>query len=147
MAIRDGEYMVEASLRRDSDMRIRTNAIVIMFWFLLLVVVNGVWWRRFRPEAEVVRTRWFAILFFGIPYVLMIGLIVLSVRGVLNDWAIVAIQMVVLRTLAEAIPLHTGILLGMTVVVGAACLFVLGKLYAKAEVPTPRSGKHLLSEY
>jgi hypothetical protein len=132
-AVARGEYKPEASLHKDSDLRMRTNAVIIILWFVVFAVVNAVWWMRYRPEAEVVRTRWFAILFFALPYVWLFGSIALSARGMINDWAIVAFQMITLRSVAEAIPLSTGLLWALT--------------YAKAEAPAPQSGKHLLSEY
>jgi hypothetical protein len=145
--VRKGEYTVEASLRRGSDLRVRTNAVILMIWFVMFVVVNAVWWRRYRSESEVVRTRWFAILFFGAPYAVVFGLTVLSARGLINDWAIVAAQLVALRSVAEAIRLDTGLLWTVTAVVGAVCLILLARLYARAEAPTERSGKRFLSEY
>jgi hypothetical protein len=146
-ALKEGKYTVAASLRKDSDLRIRTNAVIIMLWFVVFVVVNTIWWKRYQPEADIVRTRWFAILFFGIPYTLLFGIAVLTAKGILNDWAILAFQMIALRALAEAIPLSTGMLWALTVVVAVTSIIVLGKRYDKAEAPTQRSGKHLLSEY
>jgi hypothetical protein len=146
-AVARGEYTVASSLRRDSDLRIRTNAVILMMWFVMFVLVNAVWWRRYGPEADFVRARWFAILFFGIPYAFLIGSAVLTARGMLNDWAILAFQMVVLRSVAEVIPVGTGLLWVLTVAVGIACAIVLGRRYAGAEAPAQQSGKHLLSEY
>ena len=146
-ALTKGEYEPEASLRKDSDLRMRTNAVIIMLWFVMFVVVNAVWWMRYKPEADFVRTRWFAILFFGLPYVVLIGSAVLAARGILNDWAIVAFQMIALRSAAAAIPLSTDVLWALTAVVAVACIVILGKRYAKAEAQTLRSGKHMLSEY
>jgi hypothetical protein len=146
-ALQKGEYTVAASLRKDSDVRMRTNAVIIMLWFIMFLLVNAIWWKRYQPEANFVGTRWFAILFFGIPYVLLIGVAVLSAKGIVNDWALVALQMIALRWVAEAIPLNTGLLWTLTVAVALASVIVLGRRYAKAEAPTQRSGKHLLSEY
>jgi len=146
-AIDRGEYTVESSLRKGSELRSRTQAIIIMIFAVLFVVVNAVWWTRYRPGADIAKTRWFAILFFGIPYALLILLIVTSVRGVVNDWSILAFQMVTLRSISDAIPLGTGLLWVATGAVCVACLVFLQRRYAKAEAPTQRSGKSLLSEY
>jgi hypothetical protein len=146
-AVHEGKYTIVASLRKDSDVRIRTNAVIFTLFFPLFLLVNAVWWKRYRGEANVAGTRWFAILFFAVPYVWFILTAVLSANGILNDWALVALQMIVLRWLAEAIPLGTGLLWTATVVIGAASVFVLGRRYAKAEAPASREGKNLLSEY
>jgi hypothetical protein len=145
--IQRGEYKVPASLRKDSDLRIRTNAVMIMLWFIFFFIVNAVWWKRYQAEAEVKRTRWFAILFFGIPFAVMIGMEILTAKGMLNYRAIIALEMIAFRSVAEAIPLSTALLWTLTVAVAVACVVLLAKQYAKAEAPTPRSGKHLLSEY
>jgi hypothetical protein len=142
-----GTFPVPASLRKYSDLRTRTNAVIIMLWWIVFAALNLYWWRRYGPKAEIKQTRWFAILFFGIQFGSMIGLVVLDAKGIINDWSLRAFEMVALRSISEAIPLGTGSLYVMTAVVVAVCLVLLAKQFNKVEVPTQRSGKHLLSEY
>jgi hypothetical protein len=142
-----GECDVTASLRKHSELRIRTNAVIVMLWILVFVLVNSIWWKRYRSEADPAATRWFAILIFGIPIAFTLLVAVLATRGIVTDWAIVAFQMVVLSSIAEAIPLPTAALWGVTVLVAIMSIVFLGRQYARAEAPAPGAGKHLLSEY
>lgn len=146
-SLESGNCEVPASVRKHSGLRIRTNAVIVMLWILVFTLVNSIWWKRYRSEADPARTRWFAILFFGIPIAFLLLVPILSSRGIVNDWAIMAFQMVVLRTIAEAIPLSTAMMWGMTVLVAMMSLFFLGRQYSRAEAPAPGAGKHLLSEY
>jgi hypothetical protein len=142
-----GTCPVPASLRKYSDLRTRTNAVIVMLWSIVFAAVNLFWWRRYGPEAEIKKTRWFAILFFGIQFASMIGLVVLDAKGIINDWAILAFEMIALRSISESIPLGTGLLWVLTAVVVAVCLVLMARQFDKVEAPTQRSGKHLLSEY
>ena len=144
---RDGKYTVESSLFRDSDLRSRTQAVVFMGWAILFALLNGVWWRRFGPAADILRTRWFAILFFTLPFVFLFGLLVLDAKGVVSSDAALAFTMVGLRSVAEAIPLGTAGLWTMTAIVGLVSLWYVQRCYVKAEAPVHCGEKHLLSEY
>ncbi len=146
-SLESGECDVTASVRKHSGLRIRTNAVIVTFWILVFTLVNSIWWKRYRSEADPARTRWFAILFFGIPIAFLLLVPILSSRGIVNDWAIMAFQMVVLRTIAEAIPLSTAMMWGATVLVAIMSIVFLGRQYSRAEAPAPGAGKHLLSEY
>jgi len=146
-SLKTGECDVTASLGKHSDLRIRTNAVIITLWILLFVLVNSIWWKRYRPEADLAATRWFAIVFFGVPIAFLLLVPTLEARGIVDHSTILAYQMVVLRTIAEAIPLSTAALWGVTVLVAIMSIVFLGRQYARAEAPAPGAGKHLLSEY
>jgi len=144
---KDEKYTIETSLFQKSELRLRTQAMIFTGWEILFALLVGVWWRRFRPAADILRTRWFVILFFSVPYTVLFGLMVLSTRGVISADAVLAMTMIALRSLAEWIPLGTGLLWTITALIGLASLWYVQRCYVEAEAPLQRGGKSLLSEY
>jgi hypothetical protein len=141
------KYTVAGSLYRDSGLRSRTQAVVLTGWEILFALLVGVWWRRFGPGADMNRTRWFAILFFTMPYVILFTLEILDARGVVSTRAALAFTMIGLRSIAQAIPLGTGMLWAIPAFVGLASLWYVRRCYVKAEAPLRCGEKSLLSEY
>jgi hypothetical protein len=144
---KEDKCMVESSLYRSSELRMRTQAVIVMGWVVLLVILVSVWWRRFRPGADFPRTRWFVIVFFTTPYVIMFGLLVLNARGLVSMDAALALTMISLRWIAESIPLGTNVLYGVTALVVVACLWYVQSCFVRAEATSQCDRKTLLSEY
>jgi hypothetical protein len=93
------------------------------------------------------KTRWFAILFFTIPYAVLFAVIILDARGVVSHNALVCFTMIALRALADLIPLGKIGMWVFTATVGLLCLWYIQRCYVKTEAPLRREGKHLLSDY
>lgn len=144
---RDCGFKVESSLFRPSEMRERTQAVILTIWVVMFAVLAGVWWRRFRPNADYARTRWFVVLFFTVPYVVLFGLIALDARGLVSVDAALAMTMIGLRSIADAVPLGTSTLFAVCALVGIAALWYVQACFAKAESTTQSEQKSLLSEY
>lgn len=145
--IEAGECRVAASAGRGSETRAKMAAVAVALLTVLFALVEIVWFRRYKAEAEIKQTRWFAILFFSAPHVVLITAAILEIKMIGEAWAMTLIPMILMRKAVEALPVSVGAMWLFALAVATASYFVVQSRYEKAEAPVPRAGRNLLSDY
>jgi xanthosine utilization system XapX-like protein len=146
-SLESGRLPVPASVGRMSGTRYGILAVTVAVMSLLFALLNVVWFRRFRASADVKGTRWFAILFFSLPQVLMLLVVILEIRLNVDAKSVFKLPLILERRLVESLPMGAAWLWLITVVVALVSYVVILRQYEKVEAPQGRRGKHLLSEY
>jgi hypothetical protein len=145
--VETGECSVAASVRRGSDIRAKTAAVTVAILALLYALVEVVWMRRYGPEAEITKTRWFAILFFTVPQLMLLSAAILEIKMIGDAWAMTLVPLILIRKAVEAFPVSVGVMWVFALLIAIVSYLIVQSRYAKAEAPVPREGSHLLSEY
>ncbi|MCK4775110.1 MAG: hypothetical protein KAT30_10000, partial [Candidatus Krumholzibacteria bacterium] len=146
-AIEDGRYTVPESAGRGSDVRSKTVAVTVALLSILFAFLNLVWFRRYRAAASIKRTRWFAILFFSLPQVLLLTIVVMEIRMNVDAKSIMKLPLIVVRKAVESISISTTGLWAIALLVVLACYLVIERQYGRLEAPPGKSGKGFLSDY
>ena len=146
-AIENGRYTVPESAGRGSDVRSKTVAVTVALLSILFAFLNLVWFRRYRAAASIGRTRWFAILFFSLPQVLILTIVVMEIRMNVDAKSIMKLPLIVVRKAVESISISTTGLWAIALLVVLACYLVIERQYGRLEAPPGKSGKGFLSDY
>jgi hypothetical protein len=146
-AIDSGEFAVPESAGRGSDVRSKTVAVTVALLSILFVVLNLVWFQRFSAAAPIRRTRWFAILFFSVPQVLILTIAILEIRIGVDAKNTLKIPQIIARRLVEAMPVGTEAVWLASMLVVIASYLVIQRCYGGLEAPPGKSDKRFLSEY
>jgi hypothetical protein len=145
-AIDSGEFAVPESAGRGSDVRSKTVAVTAALLSILFALLNLVWFRRYRAAAPIRRTRWFAILFFSLPQVLILTIVILEIRMNVDAKSIMKLPLVVVRKAVESISISTTGLWAIALLVVLACYLLIERQYGRLEAPG-KTGKRFLSDY
>lgn len=138
---------VPASVGRFSSTRSASLAVSVAIMSLLFALLNTVWFRRYRAPAQVRGTRWFAILFFSLPQVFVMLVVILEVRLKVDAQSVFRLPAIMIRKFVEVFPVGAA---GFWTVAAAVVIFSFATIlrqYEKVEAPPKKTGKHLLSEY
>ena len=146
-AIEDGWYKVPESAGRGSEVRSKTAAVTIALLAVLFALLNLVWFQRFRAAAPIRSTRWFAILFFTLPHVLVLMAVILEIRMNANAKSTLKLPLIIARRAVEAVPVGPAAVWLVSLLVVIASYLVIQRYYIRLEAPPGKSGKRFLSEY